>query len=271
MPPANDFGIWAAGCWLWLLGGVALVYSVRVCRRSEYSLWENCLYLPTFLMGRLLWRVHFTNEAPPEITRGAVLVANHRSSVDPFFVQLAAGRRVHWMVAKEYCDHVLFGPILRALQVIPTNRSGVDTASTKAAIRLTADGRLVGMFPEGRINRTNAPLLSIRSGAAVVAARANVPIVPLWILGSPYGGTVWSPLLMPARVEITFGQPIFPANHLASADQADAEDTMPDSDAIILSWGKQLVGLAGQPAAPVQLASARRRRNGNGISRAGSR
>ena len=206
-----DTSLICATVWLCILIIGFVTYAMLVAQSSDYDFWESALYLPTYLMGRLLWRVHFTNLAPPELKAGAVLVANHRSSVDPFFVQLAARRRVHWMVAREYCEHPVFGVILRWAQAIPTNRSGMDTAATKAAIRLTKSGRLVGMFPEGRLNHTRAPMVSIRSGAAMVAERSGVPIVPLYIAGSPYRREVWSPLIMPAHVAITFGTQFFPA------------------------------------------------------------
>ncbi|MFO1066871.1 MAG: lysophospholipid acyltransferase family protein [Pirellulales bacterium] len=226
----------AAILWLALLALTAVAYGSAVYRRSPYSAWENVLYLPVYLWGRLLWHVHFTNDPPTELAHGAILVANHRSSVDPFFVQLAARRRVHWMVAREYCENPVSGPILKALQVIPTNRSGMDTASTKTAIRIAREGRLVGMFPEGRLNHTRDPLVSIRSGAALVAMRAGVPIIPIYILGSPYRRTVWSPLIMRADVEITFGCPIDPRSERAdntaittettgSADRVDETET----------------------------------------------
>ncbi len=259
---------WIAIGWLAGLVAAILIYLANLVRRSDYSLWENCLYLPTYLMGRLLWRVHFTNEAPNELQRGAILVANHRSSVDPFFVQLAARRRVHWMVAKEYCQHFVFGPILRAVQVIPTNRSGMDTASTKQAMRITKQGRLVGMFPEGRLNHTKLPLVSIRSGAALVAARSAVPIIPLFIQGSPYRRTVWSPIFMPAHVAITFGTPIYPpsaqeavAERPANADiPNESTDLLSESDSLIVEWGRQIVAMAGAPDFPIELASKRRHR-----------
>ena len=250
----TDTSLWMASAWFVLLATVAVVYFFQLVRRSDYSLWESCLYLPTYLMGRLVWRVHFLNDPPTAIQSGAVLVANHRSSVDPFFVQLAAKRRVHWMVAKEYCDHFLFGPILRAAQVIPTNRSGMDTASTKAAMRLTKQGRLVGMFPEGRLNHTDRLLVSIRSGAAAVAIKSNVPIIPLYIQGSPYRRTVWSPVFMSARVGITFGTPIPPVSAL------EQEGELAASDSMILCWAKQIAQLAQQPCFPVQLAAKRRQR-----------
>ena len=213
-------------------------------------------------MGRLLWRVTFLNEAPEELRSGAVLVANHRSSVDPFFVQLAARRRVHWLVAKEYCNHFLFGPILRACQVIPTNRSGMDTASTKSAIRITKSGRLVGMFPEGKINQTDRPLLPLRSGAAVVADRAQVPMVPLLIEGSPYRRTVWSPVFMPAHVRITFGEPIpvEASNESEPSKSAEAETGLVTSDKQILKWGNIITDLAAKPDFRVTLASKRTKR-----------
>lgn len=271
-----DSSLICAAVWLSFLLGGALIYAWLIARTSDYNFWESALYLPTYLMGRLLWRVHFTNQAPAELKAGAVLVANHRSSVDPFFVQLAARRRVHWMVAREYCEHSVFGIILRWAQVIPTNRSGMDTAATKAAIRLTKLGRLVGMFPEGRLNHTRAPMVSIRSGAAMVAERAGVPIVPLYIAGSPYRREVWSPLIMPAHVAITFGTPIFPNTVVsesttdgeseATAEQGDASSTendeggMTSAEALILQWGQQVVTLSGHPEFKVELASKRKRR-----------
>lgn len=249
-----EISTWFAVVWLAGLLCAALIYFVLQIRNSDYTFWESCLYLPTYLMGRLVWRVHFLNEPPAAIRHGAILVANHRSSVDPFFVQLAARRRVHWMVAKEYCNHFLFGPILKAAQVIPTNRSGMDTASTKAAMRITKHGRLVGMFPEGRLNHTKQLLVSIRSGAAAVAIRSDVPIIPLYIQGSPYRRTVWSPVFMPARVGITFGEPIFPS--------IAGDDTSPlaASDSLIMQWARQIATVAKQPDFPIELAAKRRRR-----------
>ena len=55
-------------------------------------------------------------------SQGAVIVCNHRSSVDPFFVQLITGRIVRWMVAAEYFRIPVVGGMLRFMQSIPTRR-----------------------------------------------------------------------------------------------------------------------------------------------------
>ncbi len=241
---------WLAFSWLAVLVVTTIGFLVKQVLDSSYSMWENCLYLPTYLLGRLLWRVHFTNSAPPEMQEGALLVSNHRSSVDPCFIQLAARRRVHWLVAKEYFSHFIFGPVLRAVQTIPTNRTGTDTASTKAALRITSQGRLVGMFPEGALNKTPQPLIPIRSGAALVAIRSNVAMIPLLLDGSSYRREVWSPFIMPARVGVTFGTAIYPDKNCDMSDREQADD-------LIYQWAKQIAALAGQPEFEIPFASKR--------------
>lgn len=258
-----DVRVLATLGWLLFLLVLAIGYLLRQIRLSPYSLWENCLYAPTFVMGRLMWRVQFCNEPPQELKTGAILVANHRSSMDPFFVQLAAKRRVHWMVAKEFCTHFLFGPVLGLLQVIPTNRSGMDTAATKHAIRITHQGRLVGMFPEGKINTGSEVLLPLRGGAAVVAIRGEAPLVPLLIEGSPYSKQVWGPLFMPAQVRITFGTAVHPQK-VDPADSTESEErdrhTPVESDRMMLAIGRQILAMAGKTG-EVELASARKRKS----------
>jgi len=115
---------------------------------------------------------------------------------------------VHWMVAREYCEHWAFRSFLRVCEVVPVNRGGIDTAATKAAIRITSQGGLMGMLPEGRINMTQELLLPARPGAALVALKARVPVVPCYIRGAPYRRHAWSPFFMPAKVEVLFGEPI---------------------------------------------------------------
>jgi 1-acyl-sn-glycerol-3-phosphate acyltransferase len=127
--------------------------------------------------------------------------------MDPMFVQLCAGRRVHWMVTSLYFHKPVLGGLLRSFEAIPTHRGGVDTASTKCAIARAREGCYVGMFPEGRINRTGRPLMTIRPGAALVALRARVPIVPIWIEGAPIGPTIFSALFSAANIRVLVEKP----------------------------------------------------------------
>jgi 1-acyl-sn-glycerol-3-phosphate acyltransferase len=159
-------------------------------------------------MTRVVWRTTISGRLPIADDRGAVIVSNHKSGIDPAFIALTTRRPVHWAVAREYCRHPLLGWFFSTLACIPVNRAGIDTAATKAAIRYAQSGDLVGMFPEGRINTTNELLLPGRPGAALVALKARVSVVPCFIRGSPDGGNILSPLFKTAKVTLTIGQPI---------------------------------------------------------------
>ncbi|MGA7966757.1 MAG: lysophospholipid acyltransferase family protein, partial [Gammaproteobacteria bacterium] len=93
-------------------------------------------------------------------------------------------------------------------QVIPVNRGGIDTASTKGAIRIVTEGGMVGMLPEGRINTSDQFMGPVRPGAIVVALKGQAPVIPCYIENSPYRGTAWSPFLMRARTRVRYGDPI---------------------------------------------------------------
>ncbi|MFV1964080.1 MAG: lysophospholipid acyltransferase family protein [Pirellulaceae bacterium] len=200
MPETIAFGF------LMLLLAISLIAAVVGMARSPYTPAQTTLFVMASLLVRVLWRSKLPGPLPVARGRGVVVVCNHRSSVDPFFVQVCCDRPVHWMVAREYYEHFAFRWFLKTCEAIPVRRTGVDTASTKAAIRFASQGELVGMLAEGRINRGDEFMLPVRPGAVLVALKARVPILPCYIHGAPYGGTVWSPLWMPARVSLRFGE-----------------------------------------------------------------
>ncbi len=197
------------------------------------------LWLMALALAKLLWRTRWVGALPLAEGQGAVIACNHRSSVDPFFIQTATTRKIHWMVAREYCEHPAFRWLLRTCEVIPVNRGGSDTAATKAALRIVENGGLVGMFPEGRINMTDALLLPCRPGAAMIASRAGVPVVPCFIEGSPYRKYPWSPFVMSARVTVQFGDPIVVSTEGAATDSSP--------EAIMQAWFSEMARLADEP------------------------
>lgn len=188
-----------------VFAGLVIAWLVYVRLFSRFGPLQALLWVVAYVLARWQWRAKLPRSLPVPDDQGAVVVCNHRSSVDPFFLQTVTGRKIYWMVAREYVENPLFGWFLKACEVIPVGRSGVDTAATKAALRHTAAKGIVGMFPEGRINMTEQPLLPCRPGAVVVALKSKVPLLPVYIKGAPYRKTAWSPFLMRARVEVRLG------------------------------------------------------------------
>jgi 1-acyl-sn-glycerol-3-phosphate acyltransferase len=210
--------------------------------RAPYPLLHWVFYQLAMLIARVQWRCTVIRPVQLLADQGAVIVTNHRTSVDPFFIQVAIGaRRVHWMVAKEYVLHPAFRWFLVPAQVIPTNRSGIDTAAMKQAIRYVKQGSLVGMLPEGRINMSDQFLLPVRPGAALIALRTRVPLVPCYIEGAPFDKSAHSPFLMRARVRVHFGDPI------DLSEWYDEENEHEVANRTTIQAMKAIARLAGQP------------------------
>jgi 1-acyl-sn-glycerol-3-phosphate acyltransferase len=229
---------------------VALLIVIAFVR-SPFTPAQTLLFVLALLLVRLLWRAKLPGWLPLEPDQGAVVVSNHRSSIDPFFIQVCSDRPVHFMVAREYCEHPAFRWFLKTCGVIPVRRGGVDTASTKAAIRIAAENGLVGMLPEGRINMSQDFMLPVRPGAVLVALKAGVPILPCYIEGSPYNGTPWSPLLMAARVRVVFGKPMDLEDF---RDRTDEEGLVAE---LMVRVAKEIADLAGRHDFQPQLAGRR--------------
>ncbi|MFO7904488.1 MAG: lysophospholipid acyltransferase family protein [Planctomycetota bacterium] len=202
MPWGVAFGI----CGLLLVALVA--WFLSVVRSTQYTVTQVFFWLLARFFTRVLWRTRIEGVFPIGAEGNAVVICNHRSSIDPFFIQISVRRVIHWMVAREYCEHPVFGPLLKIAKVIPVNRGGIDTVSTKVAIRRVAAGGMVGMLPEGRINMTEKFMRPVRPGAIIVALKARAPVVPCYIENAPYGGRVWSPFLMRAKTRVYYGKPI---------------------------------------------------------------
>lgn len=225
------------------------VWLRRFAQRGRYSLFQLPFVGVMYMLARLLWRVRVVRPLRLPYGQGAVLVCNHRSSLDPVMLHAGVDRMVHWMVAKEYADHRWFRYYLDTAQVISTRRSGVDTSATRQAIRLAEEGGLVGMFPEGRINMTDEKLfMPVRPGAAMIAIRANVPVIPCFIKGAPFAGTPLSPLRMTARVALHFGDPIYPS------EINGKEDDNTTARELIRQAMLQVARMAGEEDYDVQLA-----------------
>jgi 1-acyl-sn-glycerol-3-phosphate acyltransferase len=194
-----------------ILAVLALALAGWLCvewRKTPYPFWQFCLHLANTFITRVLWRCEVIGAIDLPSSQGAVIVSNHSSGIDPLLIQLSVLRVVHWMVAKEYYYMPVASIIFTHMKSIPVNRGGIDTAAMKMAIRYAQEGGLVGLFPEGRVNQTDELLLPGRPGAALIALRARVPVIPVFVAGAPYDGTALGSFLMTAKARVTVGKPI---------------------------------------------------------------
>jgi len=231
--------------WLFLLTvpGLLLVAAAWIAhqrvRKSQVG-WSAWICYQISVLHRLLFSHCQQNNACtiPEIG-AAIIVANHTSPVDPVLLwtqHFSAFQRPHlrvigYLTAREYYQRPwLIHQICRAMQCIPVDRNGRDMQSLRQALRRLQDGRLLGIFPEGRLNATspNTQLLPGDTGVAWLALKANVPVIPIFIHNAPRSPSMALCFLLPTRASLTYGQPLdlspWQGKSLSANDLADATD-----------------------------------------------
>ncbi len=116
--------------------------------------------------------------------RGAgILVSNHTSGLDPLLIQAVCRRPIVWMMSREYYEIRSLNWIFRRIEAIPVGRDGRDLAATRSALRALKLGRIVGIFPEGRLERTRE-LMPFQTGVALLAIRTGLPVYPVCLDGT---------------------------------------------------------------------------------------
>ena len=147
---------------------------------------------------------------------GLLVVCNHASNLDPPVVGCKLPREGHFL-AKEELFHGLFGKICSALNAHPINRAGMDRKALRTCTDVLKSGGMLVIFPEGTRTR-DGELQPAKSGAAMIAAQAGVPICPLYIDGTfnalPRG------VSFPRRVKVRLhiGKPFSPQDALGDSE-----------------------------------------------------
>ncbi len=178
---------------------------------STWFLWGvERLYVP-FMFH---WRAN--RRCPFPAKGGALILANHRSPVDPLLIWMNnhLGERhrkcrvIGFLMAREYYEIPGLKWIGRATQCIAVDREGKDMRPAREALERLRRGDLIGVFPEGGINDQQA-LREGDTGIAWLALHAQVPVFPVFLRDSPSGTqNMVAPFYTRCRVTVTYGDPI---------------------------------------------------------------
>ena len=117
----------------------------------------------------------------PEEKGGYIIASNHVSNYDPPMVGIVFKGKYTFM-AKDELFHVnkLFTWLITKLGAFPVKRGSKDFSALDKAIDSLNEGRIFVIFPEGTRSKTGE-LGKPKSGVTLVAARAKVPVVPVFV------------------------------------------------------------------------------------------
>lgn len=139
------------------------------------------IVVPVF---RLFFRVRISGkENMPE---GATVVcANHTSMLDPFFAVMLFDKTdlPVFMGKIELFRIPVIGALLRKIEAIPVDRGSTSMSTLRDSINHLKNGRKVVIFPEGTRVSGEADVSGAKTGAAMIACRAGVTMLPVFISG----------------------------------------------------------------------------------------
>ena len=137
------------------------------------------------LIAKLNYHVRidrFTQEGD----RNWLVLANHQTDFDQFFVSLAFHQPVYYVAMEDLFSNGFISKVITWLVApIPFMKAATDLKAIMTCIRLAKDGGTVAMFPEG--NRTySGHTCYINPSVASLAKKMNLPIAIFRIEGG-YG------------------------------------------------------------------------------------
>jgi 1-acyl-sn-glycerol-3-phosphate acyltransferase len=139
---------------------------------------------------------------------GAFLLAPiHRSNIDTPLAAAVTSRRMRFMGKDSIWKIKPIGWIISSLGAFPVTRGSADREALKRCIAVLEAGEPLVLFPEG--TRQSGPLVQpLFDGAAYVAVKAGVPIIPVGIGGSEGVMPKGSKMIYPRKCVIVIGEPI---------------------------------------------------------------
>ena len=112
-----------------------------------------------------------------------IIMANHRSFADPMALAIKVKRyEIRFIGKRELAHGRLKSWLFSGLHMILVSRHATDMAAMRQCMQTLKDGHILGIFPEGTRHQPEM-MQEVESGTAIIALRARVPLLPVYIDG----------------------------------------------------------------------------------------
>ena len=153
------------------------------------------------------FRISYVGAHHIPATGGMVLACNHLSNLDPVLLAAVCPRQINYLAKAELFRIPLLGWLIRQYGAIPLRRTASDPEAIRLAECVLEQHHVLALFPEGSRSR-DGRLKPFRFGAARLALKYDVPLIPAAILGTDHAMPSGKKLPRRVPVGIAFGAPI---------------------------------------------------------------
>jgi len=161
--------------------------------------------ITVIILSKLLLRCQVTGKANVPHRSACIVVANHVNLLDSPILGVSLGRKAYFMAKKEVFDARFFDWLAKQSGAFPVAKGKLDRRAGRRALELLRTGQVLIILPEGKRSE-DGKLGPAYPGAALLAVRSGVPIVPVGISGTgQLTGKRW--FLKRPRIKLSIGQP----------------------------------------------------------------
>lgn len=157
----------------------------------------------SFFRGRIEGAQQVPKQGP------LVVVANHASDFDPPILSSCVQRPVSYMAKEELFQVPILAPAIRLYGAYPVKRGSADRSAIREALKQLEMGWAVGVFLQGT-RTVDGRISEPKLGAALIAAKAQVPLLPVSLWGTHRILPKGAKLPRPFPVTVRIGDPIPP-------------------------------------------------------------
>lgn len=137
---------------------------------------------------RAIYRVRAVHADRVPAKGGVLLLPNHVTYADAFFLSAACPRPVRFVMDEAFTANRAIRVFTSIFATVNIRREN-SLEAIRTIIRALQDGDVVCLFPEGQLTRTGT-LCSLQRGFELIAKKAGHPLIPVWCDGS--WGSVFS-------------------------------------------------------------------------------
>lgn len=201
-------------------------------KRESFANWASYHLLKWSIVSPALhtyWRLNIYGAENVPQSGGLIAVSNHASYFDPPILSNCVGRPVAFMAKEELFKIPVFKQGIQLYGAYPVKRQMGDRAALRAATTAIESGWIAAIFLQGT-RSANGKITDPKLGAAWIAAKAQVPILPVSLWGTEKILIKGSALPKPVPITVRIGEVIPPP---ASTKKADLQAVTEHCAAVI--------------------------------------
>lgn len=141
-------------------------------------------WVTKYLLLPLYARIEVRGLENVPMTGPLIIASNHLNDADPGILCTRINRTIAFMTKAELFKIPGFKQFLEAFGAFPVRRGEADLGALRVASAVLAEGRALCIFPEGTREGPAEQLAKAHPGAALLALRHSVPVLPVAIRGS---------------------------------------------------------------------------------------